>query len=128
MKLPTQAEQQEYDKLELDFTLGCPGKHRIFHVVWDHSLLIFHVLTRTVEPCVAFVLWSVRTPLSVLAGTLDADCPVWDHVVQLFVCCEDADGGTDHCDKCDVTPWMSMTKGNSLYISTAQDRMSTSPS
>ena len=25
VKLPSHAEQQEYDKLELDFTLSCPG-------------------------------------------------------------------------------------------------------
>jgi len=43
------------------------------------------------------------------AGSLDADCPIWDHVVQLFVCCEDPEGRTSQCDKCDVTPWMSMT-------------------
>lgn len=43
-----------------------------------------------------------------VTGSLDADCPIWDHVVQLFVCCEDPEGGTSHCDKCDVTPWMSM--------------------
>ncbi|CAL5224693.1 g7419 [Coccomyxa viridis] len=63
--LPHMSDLSEYDKLELDFTLGCPG-------------------------------------------SLDADCPIWDHVVQLFVCCEDPDGRTSHCDKCDVTPWMSM--------------------
>lgn len=45
-----------------------------------------------------------------LAGTLDADCPIWDHVVQLFVCCEDVDGRTDNCDKCDATPWMAMSQ------------------
>ncbi len=39
---------------------------------------------------------------------LDADCPIWDHVVQLFVCCEDAEGSTRHCDQCDATPWMAM--------------------
>ena len=42
------------------------------------------------------------------AGSLDADCPIWDHVVQLFVCCEDPEGRTSHCDRCDVTPWLSM--------------------
>ena len=28
--------------------------------------------------------------------------------MQLFVCCEDAEGSTKHCDQCDVTPWMAM--------------------
>lgn len=51
------------------------------------------------------------------AGTLDADCPIWDHVVQLFVCCEDPDGGTSHCDKCDVTPWMTLAaNGRFLFV------------
>ena len=42
------------------------------------------------------------------AGSLDADCPIWDHVVQLFVCCKGPDGSTSHCDKCDATPWTAM--------------------
>ena len=81
---------------------------------------------RLTAVCMTFPLTSKRTkiraetpppPLSncrihrlwyAVAGSLDADCPIWDHVVQLFVCCEDPDGRTSHCDKCDVTPWMSM--------------------
>ena len=58
-----------------------------------------------------------RPPDSALmthAGTLDADCPIWDHVVQLFVCCEDAEGSSKHCDECDVTPWMAMAAGGEL--------------
>ena len=39
------------------------------------------------------------------AGTRDEDCPIWDHVVQLFVCCEE-DGSMAHCDKCDATVWL----------------------
>ncbi|KAK9805085.1 hypothetical protein WJX73_003188 [Symbiochloris irregularis] len=36
-------------------------------------------------------------------GKLDADCPIWDHVVQLFVCCP---GGPVPCDSCDDTIWL----------------------
>ncbi|BDA49567.1 hypothetical protein COCOBI_14-1860 [Coccomyxa sp. Obi] len=81
VKLPTAAEQAEYDTLELDFTLSCPG-------------------------------------------TLDADCPIWDHVVQLFVCCEDAEGRTDHCDKCDVTPWMAMSHNDPSGVEWREERLS----
>lgn len=36
------------------------------------------------------------------AGELDADCPIWDHVVQLFVCCDN----DPDCQSCEVTPWL----------------------
>ena len=49
-------------------------------------------------------------------GTTDADCAIWDHVVQLFVCCDDGEpssssgggsGGAEWpCDKCDSTVWL----------------------
>lgn len=38
-------------------------------------------------------------------GTHDADCPLWDHVVQLFVCCPNPDGTPQHCDTCQRTAW-----------------------
>ena len=31
----------------------------------------------------------------------------WDHLVQLFVCCEDPLGRFPPCSSCAVTPWMS---------------------
>ena len=50
------------------------------------------------------------------AGTTDADCAIWDHVVQLFVCCDDGEpdsgggggggGAARPCDKCDSTVWL----------------------
>lgn len=31
---------------------------------------------------------------------VDADCPIWDHIVQLFVCC------SEECESCEATPWL----------------------
>ena len=53
------------------------------------------------------------------AGKLDADCPIWDHVVQLFVCCP---GGPLPCDTCTSTLWLAQhhaggrTPGNQLGL------------
>lgn len=44
-----------------------------------------------------------KTAVIAPAGKLDADCPIWDHVVQLFVCCP---GGPVPCDSCDDTIWL----------------------
>ncbi|KAK9816886.1 hypothetical protein WJX72_006713 [[Myrmecia] bisecta] len=63
--LPAKTILKQYDTLELDLKLSCPG-------------------------------------------SFDADCPIWDHVVQLFVCCEDPTGVAPPCDKCSATPWMAM--------------------
>ncbi|KAI7838634.1 hypothetical protein COHA_007561 [Chlorella ohadii] len=38
-------------------------------------------------------------------GSSDKSCPEWDHVVQLFVCCEDPSGAAPPCDVCRKTPW-----------------------
>lgn len=37
-----------------------------------------------------------------------ADCPAWDHVIQLFVCCADPDTGQlpPSCDPCQRTVWV----------------------
>ena len=48
------------------------------------------------------------------AGTMDADCPIWDHVVQLFVCCEDEHGSMAQCNQCDVTPWLALAQHGAL--------------
>ncbi|KAK9835916.1 hypothetical protein WJX74_010910 [Apatococcus lobatus] len=36
-------------------------------------------------------------------GSRDVDCPIWDHVVQLFVCCDDPVGLP--CEPCPTTVW-----------------------
>ena len=38
-------------------------------------------------------------------GSRDTDCPVWDHTVQLFVCCHDPSGHADPCASCEPTVW-----------------------
>jgi hypothetical protein len=38
-------------------------------------------------------------------GARDADCPVWDHMVQLFVCCESRASQSSACDPCPTTLW-----------------------
>lgn len=30
-------------------------------------------------------------------GVRDEDCPAWDHVVQLYVCCQDPDASLPPC-------------------------------
>lgn len=55
------------------------------------------------------------------AGRFDADCAIWDHVVQLFACCEEG-GSMAHCDKCDATVWLTTAEQggqscNSLFLS-----------
>ena len=51
-----------YDRLELDFTLGCPGPN-------------------------------------------DTSCPLWDHVLQLYVYCNNPDGSQPAADPCTGTPF-----------------------
>lgn len=38
-------------------------------------------------------------------GSRDKDCPVWDHTVQLFVCCDDPSGQAPPCEPCGPTVW-----------------------
>lgn len=38
-------------------------------------------------------------------GDRDKDCPIWDHTVQLFVCCHDPSGHAPPCESCDPTVW-----------------------
>ena len=38
-------------------------------------------------------------------GSRDTDCPVWDHTVQLFVCCDDPSGHAAPCASCEPTIW-----------------------
>ena len=57
------------------------------------------------EPCCCMHKGQMVTRC-VPAGSLDSDCPIWDHVVQLFACCEDPDGSMAHCDRCDATIWL----------------------
>lgn len=38
-------------------------------------------------------------------GSRDKDCPVWDHTIQLFVCCDDPTGQAPPCTPCDPTVW-----------------------
>ena len=58
------------------------------------------------------------------AGTTDADCAIWDHVVQLFVCCDDGEpsssggggGGAERpCDKCDSTVWLASHRPGTAF-------------
>ena len=39
-------------------------------------------------------------------GDRDRDCPIWDHTVQLFVCCDDASSRAPPCEPCDPTVWV----------------------
>ena len=40
-------------------------------------------------------------------GSRDVDCPIWDHVVQLFVCCDDIQGSSgEPCEPCPTTVWV----------------------
>lgn len=45
------------------------------------------------------------------AGTKDKDCPIWDHVIQLFVCC----GHRSECSTCDPTPWLYSKRPGQLH-------------
>ena len=38
-------------------------------------------------------------------GDRDRDCPIWDHTVQLFVCCDDPTGHQPPCEPCNPTVW-----------------------
>jgi hypothetical protein len=38
---------------------------------------------------------------------MHADCPVWDHVVQLFACCQPPGAvAPPACKPCQTTPWL----------------------
>lgn len=53
----------------------------------------------------AYKHFSVEMALTCGGGGLDRDCPAWDHVIQMFVCCDDPPGGRP-CDPCAITPWL----------------------
>ncbi len=79
------------------------------------------VLCCTVLRCAAHVaaivcwLFTVQRPLPARLPVLTNSLPrlsisfaivsQWDHVVQLFVCCEDPSGAAPPCDVCRKTPW-----------------------
>ena len=45
-------------------------------------------------------------------GTRDKDCPIWDHTVQLFVCCGDPSGEAPPCGgPCSPTVWTNPPTG-----------------
>lgn len=44
-------------------------------------------------------------------GSMDSDCPVWDHAVQLFVCCNDPEGRLPPCEACPTTLWTPQRRG-----------------
>ena len=44
-----------------------------------------------------------------VSGVVDADCPIWDHVVQLFVCCD------GDCEGCEATPWLAQHHAGSSW-------------
>ncbi|DBA77212.1 TPA: hypothetical protein ACH3X1_009783 [Trebouxia sp. C0004] len=46
-------------------------------------------------------------------GSRDKDCPIWDHTVQLFVCCDDPTGQAPPCIPCDPTVWSSASSSSS---------------
>ena len=51
---------------------------------------------------------------------MDADCAIWDHVVQLFVCCNDGERGSGAaapCDKCDSTVWLAAHHPGTSFLS-----------
>ena len=62
------------------------------------------------------------------AGATDADCAIWDHVVQLFVCCDGGEpssssggggggGGAQRpCDTCDSTVWLAAHHPGTLSL------------
>lgn len=55
-------------------------------------------------------------------GSRDTDCPIWDHTVQLFVCCDDPSGHKPPCDQCDPTVW------SEPHSSSSSSSFPTSPS
>ena len=50
-------------------------------------------------------------------GDRDKDCPIWDHTVQLFVCCKDASGRAPPCEACGPTVWSKPVPASSLHQS-----------
>ena len=54
-------------------------------------------------------------------GTRDKDCPIWDHTVQLFVCCDDPTGQAPPCTPCDPTVWSDPSSSSSPLASEGPD-------
>ena len=94
----------------------CKGSLQSDWLIW-HLWSLIRSESRAGPPSVRVSVTASLKAQCAVAGSLDADCPIWDHVVQLFVCCEDPKGGTSHCDECDVTPWMSMAEDGEPALS-----------
>ena len=48
-------------------------------------------------------------------GTRDKDCPIWDHTLQLFVCCEDPTATGPPCGgPCNPTVWTQADQAGAL--------------
>lgn len=58
-------------------------------------------------------------------GTRDADCPVWDHMVQLFVCCDDPRLSQRACDPCPTTLWTPNERGSKVICGRELGRWAT---
>jgi hypothetical protein len=55
--------------------------------------------------CTSFPLGGSAWQRMHLIPSFYADCPAWDHVVQLFVCCDDPYGALPPCAACQATVW-----------------------
>ncbi|GBF96631.1 hypothetical protein Rsub_09377 [Raphidocelis subcapitata] len=47
-------------------------------------------------------------------GRFDKDCPQWDHIIQLFVCCDDPAGRLPPCPACQTTQWLAPERGRPM--------------
>eukprot|EP00887_Chlorella_sp_A99_P003150 scaffold9.g3150.t1 len=82
VRLPAAEELEGWDALELEMALSCPGD------------------TDAGTRCIGRSCHAASGAWDDLHHALD--CPIWDHVVQLFVCCE---GQELPCDACQPTVW-----------------------
>ncbi|KAK9821321.1 hypothetical protein WJX81_001912 [Elliptochloris bilobata] len=118
MHLGWAAQWLEYEA-ELRANLSKPALTvPVFKNAWlagDHGI-VAEVLMPPLEEQAAHDLLHLDFALG-CPGTTDADCAIWDHVVQLFVCCDGGEGsggsgggggsGAERpCDKCDSTVWL----------------------
>ncbi len=78
----------------------------------------FAWVPRQLSAALSVVAPSLRLDRSAPAhAACSADCPTYDHVVQLFVCCGTADGMLPPCDPCQPTVWADTSSGSGITSS-----------
>lgn len=110
--MPGQHQLAPYTRLELDFTLGCPGPRDADCPLWVGARPLRWAALMPCQLRACCMRLPVKRPARACqpsachAPFLPLPTPCQDHVIQVFVCCDAPDGSPGDCDPCRPTAWM----------------------